>query len=85
MHLLSVSLWNEESQNNTNNDSIGVQVLHLRCRMTGSVWEKRTDSSLIVQNWKYVGEGVGAKRKEEQVPVFSDTLERTVFFSKQVY
>ncbi len=50
MHLLSVSLWNEESQNNTNNVCIGVQVLHLRCSMTGSVWEKRTDSSLIVQN-----------------------------------
>src|SRR5690606_39076130 len=49
-----------------NNDCIGVQVLHLRCSMTGSVWEKRTDSSLIVQNWKCVGEGFEAKRKENR-------------------
>ena len=58
-----IILTQEGSRNRTKHKCIGEQVLHLRWRMTKCSGHLRTDSSLIVQNWKCSWERFRAQRR----------------------
>ncbi len=61
--LPNLSWYDRRFTEQNNHNGIGEQVIHLRWTMTKCSGHCRTDSSLIVQNWKCPREGFRSKRR----------------------